>query len=93
MATLYVTEFTGMHGNCPVQPAVAEQAVAISGHSEQSKPFQPSTQFVLLSPDQTCSIKFGQDPQATTASQRLSAGSWIPFHVTPGLKVAVIANE
>ena len=92
MASLYITEFVEMYGNCPVQPAIAEQVVEITGNSLQSRPFHRNTKYVLLSPDANCSVRFGDDPEALVTSERLWAYSWIPFSVSPGHKVAVISN-
>ena len=104
MATLYITEFQalGQSGmptwgttNGPTQaaqqPPIAEQTVAI-GASTQSAAFNAATVLVRLHTDAICSVLFGTNPTATTASARLAAGQTEYFGVAPGMKVAVITN-
>lgn len=107
MATLYVTEFTGLGfaplprqwggGPAPAQaapqPAAAEQTVAIGGSSAQSAAFGATTNYLRLHADAICSVKFGANPTATAASARMAAGQTEYFIVSPGMKVAVITNS
>jgi hypothetical protein len=106
MATLYITEFKGAAqqvgerswGAGPgvvsfaAQPPLAEQTVAIAGSSAQSNALSANTYLVRVSTDAICSVLFGSNPTATTASARMAAGQTEYFGVAPGMKVAVISN-
>jgi hypothetical protein len=92
---LSISEYAGypvLALQCPVEPAIADQAVDITGTSTQSAAFNASTRLVRLCADASCSIKFGVSPTATLTSKFLAAGAAEYFIVTPGQKVAVIAN-
>lgn len=98
MATLFITEFVQfptVQGNpiqAPMEPAVAEQTVAIGGASVASAAFNAKTRLVRLHTDAICSVKFGSAPVASATTARLAAGQ-TEFHaVSPGDKVAVIVN-
>lgn len=100
MATVYITEVSkiaassgGQDVLAPVMPPAAEQTVAITGGSVQSDPFHAGTSYIQLSTDAICSIAFGSDPTATTSKQRLAANETRFYGVTPGQRVAVIANS
>jgi len=99
MGTLYISEYIdllvigGRAAPVVLEPAIAEQTVAIGGASKQSNPFQPTTRFVRLHSDSSCSVRFGADPTATNASGRLVAGQTEYRGVIGGLKLAVIANS
>lgn len=100
MATLYVTEFSGIGGvsNFPisgaVQPPIAEQTVPIGGTSAPSNAFNPNTRLVRIHTDNICSIVFGAAPVATTTKARMAAGQTEYFSIPEGVtyKVAVITN-
>lgn len=101
MAVCYITEFAeqpvlaGGH-SLPVgmQPAVAEQVVAITTNT-QSSAFNAKTAFVRIHVDAICSIEFGTNPTASTTTARMAANSTEYFAVPKGLsyKVAVITNS
>lgn len=103
MATLYVTEltgvgFTGPNGvsNVLVEPAPpnALQLIAIGSSSVASAAFGQGTQVVQLFTDTACSFTFGTSPNASAAtSSRLAANTTRYFSVPPNAsyKVAVIA--
>lgn len=99
MPTLYVTEFSesGL-GSSPRQlpmaplPAVASQAVTISGTSAQSSPFSTATRAIRVHTDVVCSIFVGANPTATTSNARMAADQTEYFSVQPGDRIAVISN-
>jgi hypothetical protein len=100
MATLYVAEFNtiGGSGNFSVQggfaPPTQEQTVAIGGASVPcGNAFLPTTHFVRITTDTTCSIAFGVNPVASPANMRMPANSTEYFAVPPGYKIAVIINS
>lgn len=99
MATLYVTEFSGLGGgrNDDVQavagPPLAEQAIAIAGAHGESAAFNAQTSIVRIQPDAFCSVTVGgATPVATTSSARMVPGQTEYYRVSPGDKVSVIAN-
>lgn len=98
-ATLYISEFQNgatAVGTTPVQmfpqTAVTDQTVALSGASAQSNAFNSLTHAVALVCDEGCSISFGTNPTATTSNYLLFQGQMMDFVVSPGQKIAVIAN-
>lgn len=98
---LYITEFAGRRNArdgvdpFPIQPALAEQTVAVGVASVQSEAFNAGTDLVRVTTDVVCSIKFGTNPTATVATMRLAAGTVDYFTVPAGqaYKVAVISNS
>lgn len=100
MATLYISEYAngaasdGQLSNFLMEPAIAEQTVAIAAGSAQSAAFNPTTRFVRLRTDAICSVRFGTNPTATAANARMPVGSEVVMGVPQGLtyKVAVITN-
>lgn len=99
MATLYITEYATLGsvlgGVANIAPGVAlvdPAPVTIAGASAQSAAFNASTRYVRLHTDAICSIAFGADPTATTASRRMAADQTEYFAVEGGHKVAVITN-
>lgn len=98
MASLYITEYAGISigangAQAPEEPALAEQKLTIGAGSVQSAAFNAATQMVQLHTDAICSVKFGADPTATSASNRLPIDYRGFFGVNPGMKVAVITNS
>lgn len=100
MATLFVTEYQlvehnrwGFQAQVGVEPAEANQTVAIGGTSTQSSAFGADTKLVRVHTDTTCSIAFGASPTATSSTARLAANATEYFRVEPGHKVAVISNS
>lgn len=104
MSTLYITEFprTGDRGApqnvaAEVGDSIIEQTVGISGVSAQSNAFNLATVTIRVHSDVICSVKFGLNPTATTASMRFAAGQTEYFTLTPSnsinqIKLAVISN-
>ena len=99
-ATLYISEFqngVGVVGTsqvqAPPQSAITDQIVAVGVGSAQSAAFNAKTNFVLLTCDTGCSVLVGSNPTATTSNFLLSANETASFVVSPGQKVAVIANS
>jgi hypothetical protein len=111
MAFLYLSEYSeaaiSRNGvNLPVgqEPSIDQTPIAIGDSAEQSEPFQPSTQFIRVEVDATCSIVIGpatgehpvyQSPLATINNKRLVADSAEYFGVPPGKGycLSVIANS
>ena len=98
MASLYVSEYEGL-GQLGgrflpgvSEPSLATHVVAIGGASAQSPAFSTGTHLVRVHADANCSLKFGQNPTASTTDLRTVAGFTEYFAVNPGDKVAVIAN-
>lgn len=101
MATLYITEFShiaptatpgGETAPAPVAAGVAEQSMAITAGSTPSAAFNAKTFFVMIHTDAICSLAFGAAPTAVTTAHRMAANETRFYGVTPGQKVAVIAN-
>lgn len=103
-ATLYISEFpNGMSQIGSTSPqiypqaAITDQTVALSGTSAQSSAFGSSTKAVMLVCDEGCSVTFGatsvSNPVATTSNYLLQQGVPYEFAVSPGTKVAAIANS
>jgi hypothetical protein len=97
-ATLFVSEYTNIGSintnttPWPPGPVVASQTVAVGGASVQSAAFGSTTKLVSLFCDIGCSISIAANPTATTVLQVLQQGITYSFPVSPGQKVAVIAN-
>lgn len=98
MAVLFVTEYAQVVDGVGVEPALAEQTVAIGAGSVQSAELNAGTHFVRLHTDAICSVKFGQNPTATATTARMAANETRMHAVKPNLaagsrnKVAVITN-
>jgi len=101
MATLYISEFRNIgtirteQAQVLAQPAITDQTVAIGATTEPSAAFNAETKLVLLCADAICSIKFGSTEVLSAAAitnMRLPADTPIPFAVSPGHFVSVIAN-
>lgn len=104
MATLYITEYgklgqvalDGFGPSGPTQaalePALANQAVAISGTSAASSAFNANTMLVRLYTDTACWVTFATSPTATNAKTPLAANAPEYFAVPLGgtYKVAAI---
>lgn len=74
----------------PVEPAIAEQNVAIGGTSTQSAAFNTNTRFVRVHTDVLCAVKFGANPTAVATAHRMADESTEWLAVSGGHKVAVI---
>lgn len=99
MATLYITEYAMCNDSgAPLEPAVAEQTVAIAAGSAASAALNAETAFVRLHTDAICSVKFGTAPVAAATNARMAAGETRLHSVRrvadagSRLKVAVITN-
>lgn len=104
MATLYVTEYSGMatvnqnaglmlpSGNTAQTPELVNQVVNISVSATSSSPFGKATTLVRLHCDAICSFSFGQNPTATTSTARMVAGQTEYFGVVTGHSVSVCSN-
>jgi hypothetical protein len=98
MAILYISEFAniGRDQGEGVQVAtlapLAEQTISIAGSSTQSVAFGVYTNFVRLCCDAVCSVAVGANPTASGINLRLPANTPEYFQVTPGQKLACIAN-
>ncbi len=93
--TLYVTEFIGapplsVYYQAVNTPAVAKQAIAVTGTSAQSAAFNGDTGIVRIHPDVAVLVEIGgTSPTATSTSMRVEAGATEYFLVKPGQKLAV----
>lgn len=100
MAKVFVSEYDTMpilSGQAVVtgmEPAIAEQVVAIAAGNTQSAAFNARTKFVRLHTDAICSFKFGTAALAvaTANTPRLAANSTEFFGVVPGQVVGIITN-
>lgn len=98
MAKLFISEYMRMPADVRglvqtgEEPSLATQTVAIGASSAQSVAFNAATKFVRINTDAVCSLKFGTNPTATVNDLRLATNATEFFGVTPGHKVAVIAN-
>lgn len=100
MAYLYIAEYATLGRDVKgigLQAAeegslLAEQKIANDGASTQSAAFNSETKFVRLHTDSVCSIKYGENPTATTAHKRMAADATEYFAVKGGQKIAAIAN-
>lgn len=93
--TLYVTEFRGappesVYYQAVKAPAVAKQAISITGTSAQSAAFASTTGIIRVHTDIAALVEIGgTNPTATSTSMRMAAGQTEYFIVSPGAKVAV----
>lgn len=106
MADLFITEYAdasmiglGKFLQVGVEPAVAEQVVAIGGTSTQSSALNSKTAFVRVHAEAACAIAVGANPTAVATAHRLPAGAVEYYGVTRGddngvaLKIAVIQDS
>ena len=96
MATLYITEFSGLYakgnqtGQMAITPPIAEQTVSIGMSSAASAAFNKATNLIRVHTDAICSITFG--PTATSASLRMAVSQTEYFAVQAGGVISVITN-
>lgn len=94
MSALTITEYANVLPNGVfVEPAIATQSVTFTATSVQSSAFDAKTRFVRLSSDATCTVIFGTNPTAVTATaNRLLINTPSVHYVGNGaaLKVAVV---
>lgn len=99
MAVCYISEYPsggflgsfGVSGNVQ-EPEITTQTVAIGVGSAQSAAFNQNTRYIRVHTDAICSILIGSNPTALVTSKRLAANQTEYFTVSPGHKLAVIAN-
>lgn len=78
-------------GGAPVRRApfvVSQNNATVDGTSRQSTAFAVATRFITVQTDTDCYAVFGDNPTATTAGFKLTAGIDYDFAITPGHKVA-----
>lgn len=97
MAFLYIWEFSECvvrdGTQMPKAPGIVQQTpVAIATTSNASAKFNNATAFILITPDEICSIAIGTAPIAATTNYRLAQGQSYLFGVNPGDQIACIAN-
>lgn len=101
MAVLYVTEYDKLARDeqgylmaAGLEPALAEQQVAIGGTSTQSSAFQSATRIIRVHTDAICHIAIGTNPTAATTTKRLAANQTeffgVQAHGAGIQKIAVI---
>jgi hypothetical protein len=97
---LYITEYSSMAIDgrnsvipAPITPPLAEQCIEVGLSSTESEPFQGSTKFIAVSPDEACCIAFGVHPEATNVAHRIFAGETRYYGVHQGHRLAVIAAK
>jgi actin-like ATPase involved in cell morphogenesis len=98
MATLYITEFSGIYaksdqtGQMAICPPVAQQTVTV-GSEAKSAAFNVATNLIRVHTDAICSIAIGTSPTATTAMMRLAVSQTEYFAVSAGDKLSCISNS
>ncbi len=103
MATLYITEFSGLgqfnsqiFQNAPACPPLADQKLTITTTSTASTTFSANTHLIQVETDAICSLAFSTTTDstvsATTSAMRLAAGETRLYGVNPGFSVAVVTN-
>lgn len=105
MATLYVTEYAtiailqaGRVTQVPMEPPLAEQAIAITAGSTTTAAFNAKTTLVRVETDAICGVTIGTAPTATVVSGGLGSGRFAANQTEyrgipgPGYKAAVIAT-
>ena len=98
MATLYITEYTGVGvmnaqvSQTAAEPAITTQTVSTSGTSAASSAFNANTRIVRIIGTGNMHIIFDADsaPTATTGDQKLIADTAEWRAVTPGGYLAAI---
>lgn len=92
---LYISEYAQNSTMTPTlvdEPALVNQKVDFTAGTTQSNAFRTDTKMVRLHSEVICSIKFGTNPTAAITDARMVAGQTEYFKISPGYKVAVIAN-
>lgn len=103
MATLYVSEFSGIAAvtnaafaqDAPATPVLGEKSLSITTTSTASTTFTAQTKLILVSTDAICSLAFSTSSttvSATTSAHRMPANTTRLYGVTPGGTIAVVAN-
>jgi hypothetical protein len=73
-------------------PVIAFQQVAIGAGTVQSAAFNDATRFIRVQAEGIACIDIGQNPTATAAKLRLTAGQTEYYGVSPGWKLACITT-
>lgn len=97
MASLYVTEFSGIGYSgalLPQAPPVAVQALALTSDASTGAAFNSRTQLIEVNADSACFVTVGTTviPSSTTA-WRLAAGANRIYGVQAGQVVRAIATS
>ncbi len=103
MASLYITEFTGLgqfnsqiFQGAPACPPVTNQKLTITTTSTASSTFSSTTHLIQVETDAICSLAFSTTTDttvsATTSAMRLAAGDARLYSVNPGFSVSVVTN-
>lgn len=99
MATLFLREYARQGRDsrggllpCGEEPALANQAIPLSGTSAASAALNVATTFVQFAPDSPCCVAIGASPTAVVTEDRLPSGSvtFRAFQPNSGLKIAAI---
>ena len=86
---VYVSEYpSGLF-----DPPLVEQVIPVTPDSIQSAPFGSRTKILRVHAAASCSILIGRDPKATINNGRMSRNETEIRGVSPGDRIAVIANE
>lgn len=105
MAVVYITEFAklaredfgGPTGvvQTPVEPALANQTVAIGASSVNSSALKAETRVVRIHTDAICHIDIGLNPTASSTKRRLPANAIEYIGIPPNVefKIAVITGS
>lgn len=98
---LFLTEYASLASDigssgiaAPLEPAIVDQSVAVSGSSTQSSAFNARTSFVMVHAQEACCVQWGTNPTAVTTKQRMAAGEtrFVGIPAGKSFKVAVIAG-
>jgi len=98
---LFVTEYASLASDtfdfriaAAMEPALANQAITISGTSGQSAAFNERTSFVMLHAQEATCVAWGTNPTAVTTAQRMGAGEtrFVGVPMGQSYKVAGIAS-
>lgn len=75
-ATIALQQVGGLAAQVPLEPPLAEQAIAITASSVQSAAFNKNTTLVRINIDGTaaCAVTFGLNPTATVPSAGAGSG-------------------
>ena len=86
-ATMQAHEGVGRPPDLALEPGTDQEVTFTT--ATQSNAFAATTQFVRLVADANCRVKFGSNPTAVAASQRLVADTEYWRAVEPAHKVSV----
>jgi hypothetical protein len=98
MPSVRIEEFQHLHNGmtgyaaAAMFPVIAFQQVAIGAGTVQSTTFNDATRFIRVQAEGIACIDIGQNPTATAAKLRLTAGQTEYYGVSPGWKLACITT-